>query len=580
MNKFTFALASIVLLFAFGSVSHAEVVKQDIPTGSAPTVDVTVVADINLGDVKVTEVAGTYSGSFTLLGKMGLQNDIVYGVVVYDSTRHVVDLKKLGELNSLRQGELKRIDFTYTVPKVLTGTVTVSLEAYTKGGLLIGAQTLGTKKYPASTAPLTCSGYGDTAKCVAKNAGTYSVSRYAGSFFSTAAETKSWVAKVGESEVLASLFSGTVPGSYVVTLAGAPDGGVVAYPMRIPGSYVTVQNLVISREADGIHVVGVLTGSAKELSARLAFTPASGSTCEAMTVPVVAYAFDAKLSASCTEGTVALAVVGPDGATLGQATAPFSVLTSAEKQTPSTAPSSSTGMSLGSYALPIAGVLVVLVIIGLIAFFWRRRSEPVVLGRGDDAPPTNLPGAGAMMLLLAMSFMLLGAPKAEALTLRAHVTGDNFEIGHWCFITISGNSSYTAGDTMTLNADVNITSDVPSGYNHWACTVAWRDISGEDVIDPLNIPKYGPVYDAGSTIVGGAPAWGHLWADIGTPTWLAASRSEDRAFPVYSNMTVGQHSLTLRLLLDTDNNNIQKTANANWVFDVVAPASVEVHFTP
>ncbi len=553
-----------IAAFSVALPVSAQVTTQTPPPDALTTVITTAIADVNLGDVSVKEDKGTWSGSFTLLGRLGLQANLVYGVVAYDTARHIVDFKKLGEEATLREGELKHYTFTYIPPASLKGEVTFRLEAYTPEGLLVGVQTFGKKVFSGTGNPVLCDTKKEGTSCTAARATSVSISRFEGSFLTTPLESRSRAVKTSETFTLSSLFGTLKPGMYLAAV-GEAGGAMSVYPLKIAGAYASIQNIVVAKEEAAIHAVGFVTGTAKDLTAKIAFTPTSGASCDTVEAQIVGHTFDITLKPTCTEGTLALSVVGKDGTSYDSASTAFSVVSVAT--TDGTAPSANQAQaSTSPYTL---FAILVLVVLGAAygIYFWQKRNQSTMI------PPTTPPTIPtALILFLFASSFFVAIPRVSALTLYSRVF-DAGEIAHECQITIQGNSNtgYYAGGTMTLTADTNVWVDVPpSGYNAWGCSVAWRpDSSHSNPSDPL--------YDAGNTLLGGAPAWGLVSANRVMDTWLGDSKVEDYTFPIYGNMTPGLHTLTLRLLLSTSNFQ-SGIANANWEFTVVAP-TVQVFFS-
>lgn len=139
---FTFLIAWSIF---FGSSS---VYGQQIESSStesvndAPSTQALVVADINVADVIIQEGDDALSGTFSIQGKLGQQNDVVYGIVATSAQNALLDAVSFGEVISVREGEIKPFSFQYTFPQYLRGAVTIWLRVETVGGLPLGSRKL------------------------------------------------------------------------------------------------------------------------------------------------------------------------------------------------------------------------------------------------------------------------------------------------------------------------------------------------------------------------------------------------------------------------------------------------------
>lgn len=99
------------------------------------------VANVNIIDIvsSYSTSTFTFSGKFSLQGKMGQQNDVIYGILVLGKNNTILDAKELGIVPHINEDENQKYTFSYTISPFIKGDINVFLIANTSAGLTLSA---------------------------------------------------------------------------------------------------------------------------------------------------------------------------------------------------------------------------------------------------------------------------------------------------------------------------------------------------------------------------------------------------------------------------------------------------------
>lgn len=298
---------------------------------ASPADQAVLVADVNLVDLSVQEKGGTYTGTYNLQGGMGQQNNIRIGVVVYDAKRSIVDVKTLVSDISVNEGDLKPLTVSYTLPKALSGKVSVSLQAETKDGLVLSQRLLGEKTLSGKGSTFLCSAE-DVAvaspriSCTSFQKDSLSLRISSGSLFDIgiAKETKPFNAEEK------STFAPTLtPGNHYAFLTSETTGEMQVLKVRVSGTYGAFVSVVVNDTTQGALTITALTklggiSSAKVTAVLTSKDKECGKGEATITSAKPVAVFD--ISSTCQDGTVVVNLVDAGGNVLDSRKEAFSVL--------------------------------------------------------------------------------------------------------------------------------------------------------------------------------------------------------------------------------------------------------------
>lgn len=126
------------------SAPDLSVVNDADISGEVSNPNIAVVADVGLVDLNLKVEGNVLTGSFSLISRMGRQNDIVYGIIFLDENEKALSGTNLGEVSLLDEGQIlnKVVDFVLPVLPTQTGPVTLKLVAETKNGLPLSSKVI------------------------------------------------------------------------------------------------------------------------------------------------------------------------------------------------------------------------------------------------------------------------------------------------------------------------------------------------------------------------------------------------------------------------------------------------------
>ena len=386
MNKLSYLVLPVLLAAVAIPPIAANAQTPPAPGGTA-----IVVADVSLTNVVSTEQNGVISGQFALQGKMGEQNNIMYGIEARDKNGAIVDVKKLGEEASIRQGEVKQYQFAYTVPPALQGDISILLVAETEGGLMLGVQELAHTTYQGTGSVFSCAP-ATSVSCTSTASTALTASYVPGSVFATAVSSESKNAQKGSTTSFAPALA---PGNYFALVTDAAHTQTIAVPFSVSGTYGAIQNVAITDNKNGtLGVVIVASASSASSTMAVALADSTGNSCGSAAVPLAGSVITLSVPSSCTQGTATVTLRGADNTALATSVTLFSTLVA------------NAGMAAPqntSQTYLLASVFLLLLILAGIASFFLLRKKPAV-------PPQ------IMIMLLIAAGISGGAHHASAAT--------------------------------------------------------------------------------------------------------------------------------------------------------------------
>ncbi|MFA9262776.1 MAG: hypothetical protein ACEQSB_05540, partial [Undibacterium sp.] len=451
-SRLIFFGLSFLCLPLLASAQAEEVPQATTPEAAAET-KTFIVADINVGDVQSSEADGVVTGSFTLLGNMGLQNRIAVGLVVTDSEGNLLDTQTIESNLSIRMGEVKTIPFTYRWPEYLGGAVTLSVRAETTGGLPLGMQKIVGKKFSAvSGNPIRCT-VGDKVEnftCVTQKTREVTIEYFAGSIFSAPVRSAEKISLVSTDNFVPKI---NLPsGRYTVKMKDTDTDQTLFFQIRVPGEYGKIRNVVVYRNENqriARITMSILASPIKGVAVVVELRDASGWSCGTATAQNEGLVGEVSIATTCSAGTIAVSLRNAAGQELDRIEESFNVLGSEvidPGKNPSTDEIENERAAAVSFLKPgifIAVGVMLLIVIGL--FVYRRRQTHV----------------GIFLFSIALGVSMFGSvPTASALTLSMTRMGGS-EVAWMCDATTAlDKATYVPGEPATLSSTLSLSSDV------------------------------------------------------------------------------------------------------------------------
>lgn len=436
--------------FAFAQAEDAPLSVPDMAAETKPVV----VADINVGDVVSSEADGVVTGSFSLLGNMGLQNRIAVGLIVTDTEGNTLDTETIESNLSLRQGEVKTVPFSYTWPAYLSGPVKLSVVAETTGGLPLGMQTVAEKKLPAvSGNPVRCTvgEKRETYSCVSQKNREVAIEYFSGSVFAAPVRAVEKISLANTGTFVPKL--DLSPGRYTVRIKDAETDQALFFQIRALGEYGQIRNVVAYRNENPRIVRLTASVLASPLGGARVFAElrdTQGKVCGSAVSTDDGTVHEVSVATLCPTGMLTMVLKDANGKELDKIEEPFNVLSAdatgvqQNETTPSISGEESEVPSfISKTGVPVFVGVILLVVIGL--FLYRRHSRPGILVTFFSI------GVG----------MLTHIPQVSALTLNMSTMGGNFEIARECNIGVAlDKATYIPGETATITANGMFYRDV------------------------------------------------------------------------------------------------------------------------
>lgn len=502
-----------VVLFPAHAFAQSEV--QTVATQAA-------VADVNLGDVTFTKKNGTYTGSFSLQAKMGQQNDIAYGVIVYDDKNNIVDAKHIGEVDVLKEGELKYLGFTYMTPGYIQGDVKMFLVAETKDGLPLGSFMLEPRITLRGTGrTLLCSSITKGLSCEFKAATTITITKQKALFGDPVGEVLKVSGKKGDKKDIE--IKGDA-GSYYLIIENTSADERKILKFKITGTYGNILNVAVSSKEKGkLDIVATIKASPL-VGTKLAYnlTDTNKMSCGKGEISVNTPAVSASIDTSCKEGNMNLMLLGSDGKVLDVKDEGFSVINTADE---SAAKQNMmiVGGTLKNFVVALAG----LCLLGLLLIVFRKKiMNPKIL-----------------LLLLASTILI--APKADALTVITSGLGppgcgscENSVVTYAVFTL--NKSSYTPGESIGVSVSLNANHDVDVAYDGWSSHLQVPSNAGGTAPDFDNGASYTyaspgyAIYDGGGAVLSDTSSF----IGSGSGSFTAPAALGTHTIPVNNKLSV------------------------------------------
>ncbi|TXH03362.1 MAG: hypothetical protein E6R05_03210 [Candidatus Moraniibacteriota bacterium] len=495
-------------------------------TDTKSSVQTVAVADVNVGDVQMTEKDGVLTGTFVIQGKMGQQNDIVYGVVVIDAMGQTLDVQSLGQIASVMEGEAKTLSFEYTLPASLRGKVKVLLKAETVAGLPLGTQVLLDKDLGGVFENvLTCRGADGGMVCTSSSDQRVKVSYYTGSIFSQPVSRDEVALSADVATDIKPTFQ---PGRYSVVIRGSEAGGFSLASFRMAGSFGQIQNIVLDIDKTG-SLVGLVAATASPLAGakiEMELRSENDQVCGQGTASLEGQVAEVVFSeVKCMAGIVKTTLKGADGSTLASLSQSFNASQIAVENALPQGGDKSTTVSKLTIDWAQWLMWAVVVVILALAALWRGRS---LMKKGDRVMPKLF-----LLVFSGLSFLAYTSD-AQALTLAGTTYGPRgcggCEIAIYSYTDISSNkATYAPGETMSITSTHSLNKDV-----------------GANPTADRGVINIGYAFDVDLGPVGGSPAYHHI--DVSTASMPFFSG------PVVTNFiapaAVGLHFMSNRINLE------------------------------
>ena len=443
-----FILSSFSFTFAQNQESLPVVLPKTITK-------ITSVADVNVSDVVSEEKDGMLKGSFQLTSGNGKQNEIVFGVVVFDKSRLIVDMKKIGEEKELYGGNTKKYNFEYAIPKVLSGELSVELLVSTLSGLPLGSKVLSKKEYKNTTKNnLSCVSKDEKSlSCLSKIDDVLIVSYVKGSLFSNIISSENVAVKKDVSKIIVPNLS---PGKYTALITNTYSSTTKALPIYIEGAFGEIQNILVTEANNTVKVTTVTyVTPLNEGFLEVSLFDTKGKLCETKEKKLEGRSNIFLFNNSCKEGNVSVRVLDGNKTLLVKSVQSFK--TENSKKNNETTKNMN---SLKNIINSIAFILLIAFVFSLNKIYKKSTLAIVLLG-----------------IFFSSQIHHVSATTLTAETWGPYNCGGTCEIAHTLWVTVnSDKSSYAPGETMQLTADVNVYRD--AGANSNDTFIAYGEYNG------------------------------------------------------------------------------------------------------
>ena len=456
-----------ITIFVLGSASRVEAEEMAalIEEDGISQPRSLVVADVNVTDVNVTEVEGKLMGTFALQGKMGQQNDIVYGVTVTDTDGKLLLVAPLGKDLSVEEGEVKTLPIEYLLPSWLYGKVSVWIKAETADGLPLGTQLLLEKDFSTTAEQLaffcTRSESGTDFSCTHKTGGSLRIAYYAGSVLGASTGEQTMVFEAGVSKTIVPTVGS---GRYAVMVRDANTEAMTFVSIRMPGDFGVIRNVAIAADKVSGEIRGIATVelSSVKLAPKLevSMVTTEGRSCGEQLVAEIRDGVGEFVAPTreCRQGTVTMTLKSTAGVTLDTLSQEFNIgsqIVRTESMTPNQDVSE---QEVVQSALPWLKWLVWALGIGLLGVVVFSRAKTIMRGKGTTMK-------FFLGIVVCGALLGLSGESVQAATLRpSSVIGYIGEIGYVTTVTVNTDkSSYAPGESINVAANINIWTDAGAG---------------------------------------------------------------------------------------------------------------------
>ncbi len=523
-----------ILLLSSLSFTYAQN-QASLPSDTQKTLTkITSVADINVSSVMSEEKDGVIKGSFEMKSGNGKQNEIVFGIVVFDKKRTIVDIKKIGEEKELHGGEIKKYDFTYAVPNTLNGDLSIELVVNTLSGLPLGAQVINKKEYKNTTkSTFSCVSKDEkSVSCISGIDDVLNISYTKGSFFSNSVGQESVNTK---KDVPSIITPNLKPGKYSVLVTSKNSGTTRVIPIYVEGSFAEIQNILVTEDVNSVKVTTVVYVTPRnEGFLEVTLFNAKGDVCSKQEKSIEGRSNIVSFENICKEGDVLVRVFDNNKVLLANSIQSFKTENIIPKH------NNTNHMDLIKKAFGIFSVLILIAFMFALNRIYKKST------------------------IISIFFILasLQINHVSATTLTAETVGPPgcgaCEIAHTLWVTInSDKTSYSAGETMVLTSSVNV----------------YRD-AGADSDDSFNASgaySGGGLFSTGSHTI--ASLTGHFSQNYTTNVSLSSSLSAGS----YTLPVSGSITTSFKTPAGSDSGS--DSSNFSYTIAAATPPTVNIQFS-
>ncbi len=376
------------ILFPLALVIYVNAVYAQMPvTTSSDQVQIIrpqevssiIVADVSLTDVTFKrESDNKITGSFSLVSEMGKQNDIVYGMHVIDGMGNIVDASSLGKVATIREGEIVRRNFSYSIPPYISGdNLSFDLVAETTGGLPLGSQKLlQNVSIPGVASLLTCTNKNrQEISCVSTIDTTLVIGYHVASPLGKNIVNKELPVRKNTPTPLP--VTSIPPGRYYVDVFTKDGNGHALASFVVQGSYGNILNTSISELSEGkILVITTVNASpSKGIQVKNTITDDSGRMCTSDQVDASTFFARQEFLTDCRKGAVITTLLSSSGVVLSSSTNPFDIQRYVQQSTtsPLITEKNTTSLRPSPYQQIAIGLFVGIIAVTFFSFMRRVR---------------------------------------------------------------------------------------------------------------------------------------------------------------------------------------------------------------
>lgn len=377
VNNFSKQVISSFVLPAYAQTSTKTVTTTSvlISKTKGSTSGVTLLADVNIVDATSTRKDNTFTGSFILQGKLGQQNDILYGVLVVDEKDQILDAKVLNTVSHINQDEIQKYSYSYTLPATVHGNVRILLTADTKEGLTLSSGQVYSGTISGVKVDFPCEYVEGTktskrsVECMSPNNESVVVEYHKGSVFTSPVHKETVELADGKKVTLNPVLPA---GEYFVTVTTSANEKRI-FPYTKEGVYGVISSVVV-HTGDKIGEIKTVVFSNVSTSSIVSFNLAgkNGESCGSGNVEAKGMLAVFTLSTKCAQGVVTVTLKDRQGHVLSTSSQPFSVL-SVNNSTSKDATSSAADSSLRIKI--VCMILFIILIIAVSSVYFRNKNR-------------------------------------------------------------------------------------------------------------------------------------------------------------------------------------------------------------
>ncbi len=327
--KLIFFLLSGSVLFFQVSFAQNNPVKQDLPP--VPTFErrqTAIVADVDVTDLTATTTKSTIEGGFLIKNNIGTQQGIFYGLVVETQEGGIFNIVNLGSINSLREGETKKVIFStplISIPE--KGKVFLRVE--NEAGLSLGSALLSNKVdlLTISRPDFICTQQESAfLVCQGKEASYLQNVTVARTFFGNPLEEGFLFQEGPRIKTHTSKLS---PGRYYASIYSKDKQIVAVVPFTVLGVFAQVGNIIVAKkEGETAPLASILVEGffLKEYQLAVSLTDSAGNECFSTSVISKDRVFALPTDLDCSSGFITVTVKNKEGLTLATKTESYNIM--------------------------------------------------------------------------------------------------------------------------------------------------------------------------------------------------------------------------------------------------------------